>query len=62
MLMNTLLLVPIRVTGFFRMAHPPNWGTRKGSYVRHGGRRNPAAAIPYALGLSLFAIALLATV
>jgi hyaluronan synthase len=57
--MNTLLLVPIRVAGFFRMAHPPSWGTRNGSYEKRIAPRNPAAAMPYVLGAGLFTVAAL---
>jgi|ADGO01.1.fsa_nt_gi Glycosyltransferases, probably involved in cell wall biogenesis len=49
MLINTFLLIPIRVLGFFRMAHNASWGTRSGGFA--GERRlNPLAAIPYLLG------------
>jgi hyaluronan synthase len=29
---STLFLMPIRLLGFFRMAHVAGWGTRKGAY------------------------------
>ena len=49
MLINTFLLIPIRVLGFLRMAHNAGWGTRSGGFA--GERRlNPLAAIPYLLG------------
>lgn len=49
MLINTFLLIPIRVLGFFRMAHNAGWGTRSGGFA--GERRlNPLVAIPYLLG------------
>ena len=29
---STIFLMPIRLLGFFRMAHVAGWGTRKGAY------------------------------
>lgn len=55
MMINTFLLMPIRVLGFFRMAHNAGWGTRAGGFAgeRH---RNPLLLVPYVLGgLMLFA-------
>jgi cellulose synthase/poly-beta-1,6-N-acetylglucosamine synthase-like glycosyltransferase len=40
---STLFLMPIRLLGFFRMAHVAGWGTRRGAY-RAGDQ--PAAAPP----------------
>jgi hyaluronan synthase len=52
MLINTFLLMPIRVLGFFRMAHNSGWGTRSGGFA--GARtRNPQLAIPYLLGVCM---------
>lgn len=49
MLINTFMLMPIRVLGFFRMAHNAGWGTRSGGFA--GDReRNPLLAVPYLLG------------
>jgi hyaluronan synthase len=49
MLINTFVLMPIRVLGFFRMAHNAGWGTRAGGFAgeRH---RNPLLVVPYVLG------------
>ncbi|UZN02946.1 glycosyltransferase family 2 protein [Cellulomonas sp. S1-8] len=32
-IVSTLFLMPIRIIGFFRMAHVAGWGTRSGAYV-----------------------------
>lgn len=49
MLINSFLLMPIRVLGFFRMAHNAGWGTRAGGF--QGERqRNPKLAVPYIIG------------
>lgn len=56
MIINTLLLMPIRVIGFFRMGANSSWGTRRGGFS--GTRsRNPQALIPYALGTAMLAVA-----
>jgi cellulose synthase/poly-beta-1,6-N-acetylglucosamine synthase-like glycosyltransferase len=48
-LFSSFFLMPIRLMGFFRMAHAAAWGTRQDSYA--GERRlNPKALIPYLLG------------
>ncbi|HEY7143984.1 MAG TPA: glycosyltransferase [Streptosporangiaceae bacterium] len=54
---NTLLLMPIRVAGFMRMAHDSGWGTRgKAGYA--GTRSfNPQVAIPYALTAIMLGVA-----
>lgn len=49
MLINTFLLMPIRVIGFFRLAHNAGWGTRSGGFSAER-RWNPAAMVPYLLG------------
>ena len=50
MMINTFMLMPIRVLGFFRMAHNAGWGTRAGGF--QGERqRNPSLAVPYFIGL-----------
>jgi len=54
MLINTFLLMPIRVLGFFRMAHNAGWGTRAGGFA--GEReRNPLLVVPYLLGTAMLA-------
>ncbi|MFJ6573739.1 glycosyltransferase family 2 protein [Streptomyces sp. NPDC091292] len=49
MVINTLLLLPVRLLGFFRMAHNASWGTRADSFA---GERthSPLVVIPYLLG------------
>jgi hyaluronan synthase len=61
MLINVLVLMPIRVLGFLRMGHNAGWGTRSHAY---GGAssRNAQAAIPYLLGGAMLAGAVLASV
>lgn len=49
MLINTFLLIPIRVLGFFRMAHNAGWGTRAGGFAGQK-ERNPLLVVPYVLG------------
>ena len=52
MLINTAILMPIRIAGFFRMAHNAGWGTRS-----HGFRGNatsgPLVLVPYVLGATM---------
>lgn len=49
MLINTFLLMPIRVVGFFRMAHNAGWGTRVGGFA--GSRSfNAQGLVPYVVG------------
>jgi len=59
---NTLLLMPIRVAGFMRMAHDSGWGTRGGAGYAGTRRRNPQVIIPYALAVLLLAAAVRAGV
>lgn len=49
MMINTFLLMPIRVLGFFRMAHNAGWGTRAGGFAGER-QRNPYLVVPYLLG------------
>ncbi|WP_229713269.1 glycosyltransferase family 2 protein [Streptomyces fuscichromogenes] len=52
MVINTLLLLPVRLLGFFRMAHNASWGTRADSFA--GERtRSPLVVVPYLLGAAL---------
>jgi hyaluronan synthase len=54
MLINTFLLIPIRVLGFFAMAHNAAWGTRRGGFA--GDRQLSALrAVPYLLGGAMLA-------
>lgn len=52
MLINTTLLMPIRIFGFFRMAHNAGWGTRSHGY-RGDARGSPLMVVPYVLGCTL---------
>lgn len=61
MLINTLVLMPVRVVGFFRLAHNTGWGTRAGGF-RGERRRNPQALIPYLLGGLMMLIAVMTSV
>ncbi|MFI6821783.1 glycosyltransferase family 2 protein [Micromonospora sp. NPDC050187] len=49
MMINTFVLMPVRVVGFFRMAHNAGWGTRAGGFQGEK-RRNPLVLVPYLLG------------
>ncbi|MEV4532551.1 glycosyltransferase family 2 protein [Asanoa sp. NPDC049518] len=49
MIINTFLLMPIRVLGFFRLAHNAGWGTRAGGFAGEK-ERNPLETVPYILG------------
>jgi hyaluronan synthase len=42
MLINTFVLMPVRVAGFFRMAHNAGWGTRANGFA---GEEEPAASV-----------------
>lgn len=61
MLINTFILMPVRVVGFFRLAHNASWGTRAGGFSGAHGR-NPQALIPYLLGCMLLAATVMASV
>lgn len=50
MAINTFLLLPVRLYGFFGMARNASWGTRSDSYKGERSR-NPKAVIPYLLGI-----------
>jgi hyaluronan synthase len=41
-LFSTLLLMPIRIYGFFRLGHVGGWGTRAGAHDGRAGERAPA--------------------
>jgi hyaluronan synthase len=48
--LNTCLLMPIRMYGFMRMARNDGWGTRRNAFDGERRRRiNPYAAVPYLL-------------
>jgi hyaluronan synthase len=61
MLINTLVLMPVRVVGFFRLAHNSGWGTRSNGFGGQRGR-NPQALIPYLLGGLMMLIAVMTSV
>ena len=61
MMINALLLMPIRVLGFLRMGHNASWGTRSNAY-QGGSGRNPQALIPYVLGIAMLVGAVLISV
>jgi hyaluronan synthase len=58
MAINTLLLMPVRVLGFFRMAHNASWGTRSGGFA---GERNTniLVLVPYLLGAAILSLAVM---
>ena len=53
LVISTLLLMPIRMFGFTRMAHNSGWGTRSGGFAGESNR-NPLSLIPY--GLAMFMV------
>lgn len=61
MLINTGLLLPIRLLGFFRCGHNASWGTRADSFA---GERShsPLVAIPYILGTLMLAASVMVNV
>jgi len=58
MMINTFLLMPIRVLGFIRMAHNAGWGTRRGGFA---GQRTRSAllVLPYLLGGALLTVSVM---
>jgi hyaluronan synthase len=61
MLINTAVLLPIRLVGFFRCAHNAGWGTREASF--EGERaRNPKVLVPYVLGALLLTLSVMSNV
>jgi hyaluronan synthase len=61
MAINTGLLMPIRLFGFFRCAHNAGWGTRSAAF--RGERvHGPLVAVPYLLGALLLAGAVMMSV
>ncbi|WP_228390124.1 glycosyltransferase family 2 protein [Streptomyces smaragdinus] len=49
MIINTFLLLPVRLLGFFRCAHNASWGTRKDSFAGEK-TRSALVLVPYVLG------------
>ncbi|GAB7043143.1 MULTISPECIES: glycosyltransferase family 2 protein [Catenuloplanes] len=58
MLINTFLLMPVRVLGFFRMAHNAGWGTRAGGFAGEK-ERNPLLIVPYLLGALMLGVSVM---
>lgn len=54
MIINTLLLLPVRLLGFFRCAHNASWGTRKDSFAGEKSR-SPLVLVPYLIGAMMLA-------
>ena len=54
LVISTLMLMPIRMLGFTRMAHNSGWGTRAGGFAGESNR-NPYALIPYGLAFCMVA-------
>ena len=54
LVISTLMLMPIRMLGFTRMAHNSGWGTRAGGFAGES-TRNPYALIPYGLAFCMVA-------
>ncbi|MER8183993.1 glycosyltransferase family 2 protein [Kitasatospora sp. NPDC094015] len=52
MVINTCILLPVRLLGFFRMGHNASWGTRKDSFAGERAR-SPKVVIPYLLGSAM---------
>ena len=52
--LNTFVLMPIRIYGFMRMAKNDGWGTRRNAFDGETvkARPNPFAAIPYVLAFT----------
>ena len=52
LMISTLMLMPIRMLGFTRMAHNSGWGTRAGGFAGES-TRNLYALIPYGLAFTM---------
>ncbi|MFD7643184.1 glycosyltransferase family 2 protein [Kitasatospora sp. NPDC059795] len=52
MVINTFILLPVRLLGFFRMGHNASWGTRKDSFAGEKVR-SAKVVIPYLLGSAM---------
>ena len=62
MAINTLLLLPVRLLGFFRCAHNAGWGTREASFEGEKSARNPLVLVPYLLGAILLTLSVMTNV
>jgi len=61
MAINTLLLLPVRLLGFFRCAHNAGWGTREASFEGEHNR-NPLVLVPYVLGALMLTLSVMSNV
>jgi hyaluronan synthase len=61
MLINTVILLPIRLVGFFRCAHNAGWGTREASFEGEKAR-NPLVLVPYVLGAIMLTLSVMSNV
>lgn len=61
MVINTGILLPIRLLGFFRCAHNASWGTRADSFAGERSR-SVLVLIPYILGSIMLAASVMANV
>ena len=61
MVINTFVLMPIRVVGFVRMAHNASWGTRVHAFAGHR-ERNALVLVPYLLGTAMLATSVMISV
>jgi hyaluronan synthase len=62
MLLNTLVLMPVRVVGFLRMAHDAGWGTRRDAFAGRRRPSNPQVAVPYLLGIVMLGLSVMISV
>ena len=61
MVINTVILLPVRLLGFFRCAHNAGWGTREASF--EGERaHNPLVFVPYLLGALMLTLSVMSNV
>jgi hyaluronan synthase len=51
-LFSSFFLMPVRLSGFVRMAHAASWGTRSNAF-KADRRLNPYAAIPYLIAATI---------
>lgn len=52
-LFSSFFLMPVRLSGFVRMAHAASWGTRRDAFKADTAERNPYAVIPYLIALAI---------
>ena len=51
-LFSSLFLMPVRLSGFIRMAHNASWGTRRNAFTAKR-RLNPYAVVPYLISAAI---------